>query len=61
MTLADAARATVYFKSVADHPLFAAWCAANGLEDLPVVSACGDICRDDLLFEIELDAASCVG
>jgi enamine deaminase RidA (YjgF/YER057c/UK114 family) len=59
MALADATRATAYFKSAADHPLFTAWCGDNGFEELPVVSACGDICRDDLLFEIELDAVTC--
>ena len=53
---ADVIRATAYFKSPADAPLFREWCARNGLEEMPVVSAHCDICRDDLLFEIELDA-----
>jgi len=58
-TFADVTRAVAYFKSPADYPLFVAWCLHNGCEALPVVSACCDICRDDLLFELELDAVSC--
>lgn len=61
LTLADTTRATAYFKSAADFSLFAAWCGRNQCATLPVVSACCDICRDDLLFEIELDAVSCRG
>lgn len=57
-TFADVTRAVAYFKSPADYPLFAEWCARNE-QVIPVVSACCDICRDDLLFEIELDALSC--
>jgi enamine deaminase RidA (YjgF/YER057c/UK114 family) len=58
-SFAGVTRATAYFKSAADFPLFAAWRIRNGLEELPVVSACCDICRPELLFEIELDAVSC--
>jgi enamine deaminase RidA (YjgF/YER057c/UK114 family) len=57
-TFADVTRAVAYFKSPADFPLFAEWCVRNE-PGLPVVSAGCDICRDDLLFEIELDALSC--
>jgi enamine deaminase RidA (YjgF/YER057c/UK114 family) len=60
-TFADVTRATAYFKSAADFPLFAVWCARNGQEELPVVSACCNICRPDLLFEMELDALICSG
>lgn len=56
LTLADTTRATAYFRSAGDVPLFTAWCARYECDSLPVVSACCDICRDDLLFEIELDA-----
>jgi enamine deaminase RidA (YjgF/YER057c/UK114 family) len=56
MTFADVTRATAYFKSPADAPAFAAWLQRHDLATLPVVSACCAICRDDLLFEIELDA-----
>lgn len=56
MSYADVSRATAYFKSAVDQPLFQAWLVANQLEALPVVNTCCEICRDDLLFEIEVDA-----
>ena len=49
-------RATAYFKHAGDVALFESWCAGRGLDLLPVVPLHCDICRDDLLFEIELDA-----
>jgi enamine deaminase RidA (YjgF/YER057c/UK114 family) len=52
---ADATRATAYFKHAADIAVFENWAAAHQLQDLPVVPVHCDICRDDLLFEIELD------
>lgn len=58
-TFGDVTRAVAYFKSPAHYPLFAEWCAHRE-QEFPAVSACCDICRDDLLFEIELDALSCV-
>lgn len=51
LTLPDATRATAYFKSAVDFPLFTAWCIRGGHDALPVVSACSDLCRPDLLFE----------
>ena len=33
-----------------------AYCTAQELPDLPVLRVNNDICRDGLLFEIELDA-----
>jgi enamine deaminase RidA (YjgF/YER057c/UK114 family) len=56
MSYADVSRATAYFKSGADLPLFQAWLVAHQLQALPVVNTCCEICRDDLLFEIEVDA-----
>jgi enamine deaminase RidA (YjgF/YER057c/UK114 family) len=56
MTFTDVSRATAYFRSPVDAPLFSGWLARRGLQGLPVVSTRCDICRDDLLFEIELDA-----
>jgi len=52
----DVTRAIVYFKRAADRPRFAAYAAQRGLPPLPVVVVANDVCRDDLLFEIELDA-----
>jgi enamine deaminase RidA (YjgF/YER057c/UK114 family) len=56
MTLADVSRATAYLRSAEDAPLFTDWLAQRGLREFPAVSTRCDICRDDLLFEIELDA-----
>lgn len=55
-TFADVSRATAYFKSAADFPQFAAWCRRHDLEEWPVVATACDICRPELLFEIEVDA-----
>jgi len=56
MSWADASRAVAYFKSMEDVRLFEKYCAANDLTGLPVVVAHADICRNDLLFEMEVDA-----
>ena len=61
MTFADTAFATVFFKHPADAPLFADWLARHELQSMPVVSARCDICRDNLLFEIELEAVQAGG
>jgi len=53
----DLTRAIIYFKHAADRPRFAAYCAEHSLPPLPVVTVTNDVCRDNLLFEIELDAA----
>jgi enamine deaminase RidA (YjgF/YER057c/UK114 family) len=53
---ADLARGTVYFRHLADAGVFTEWLAANRLPDLPVIAAQCDVCRDDLLFEIEAEA-----
>jgi enamine deaminase RidA (YjgF/YER057c/UK114 family) len=49
-------RATAYFRNMADAPVFSAWLAKNNLAAMPLVSAQCDICRDDLLFELEAEA-----
>lgn len=56
MGFRDVVRATAYFKHAADATIFRSWLAAHGLTAMPVVPVHCDICRDDLLFEIELDA-----
>jgi enamine deaminase RidA (YjgF/YER057c/UK114 family) len=61
MTFADTAFTTAFFKHPADAPLFADWLARHGLQSMPVVSAVCDICRDNLLFEIELEAVQAGG
>ena len=56
MSFADVSRATAYFKFATDAPVFDDWLARHGVRTMPVVRTCCDICRDDLLFELELDA-----
>jgi enamine deaminase RidA (YjgF/YER057c/UK114 family) len=56
LSFEDVTRATAYFKRPGDLPLFREFCATNGVALPPVVCALGDICRSDLLFELELDA-----
>jgi enamine deaminase RidA (YjgF/YER057c/UK114 family) len=58
MTWADASRAIAYFKDLKDAPRFAAHCRQCHLLDLPATFAQADICRGELLFEIELDAVT---
>lgn len=56
MTFRDAARGVLYLKEAAYLPLWRAWLAKRGLQNLPVGVAEADVCRDDLLVELELDA-----
>ncbi len=58
MTWRDVTRATAYFRDPAFKSHFDAWCALRELRHLPVVPTHSVVCRDDLLFEIELDAAA---
>jgi enamine deaminase RidA (YjgF/YER057c/UK114 family) len=55
-TFADLTRATAYFRYPTDASVFAQWLTANQLTQMPVVSAQCDVCRDDLLFELEAEA-----
>ncbi len=56
MTFQHATRVSAYFKDIKDVPLFEAWRRRRGLENWPVICTQVDICRDDLLFELEMDA-----
>lgn len=49
-------RAIAYLKHGSDLPVFTNWLQQNGLASLPFVPVQGDICRDNLLFELEVDA-----
>jgi len=53
-------RAVGYFRDIEDLPVFQACCRERGIPPLPMVPAHATVCRDDLLFEIELDAISTV-
>jgi enamine deaminase RidA (YjgF/YER057c/UK114 family) len=52
----DVTRATAYFRRGVDVEVFQRWLDAHGHGDLPVVMVQAEICRDDLLFELEADA-----
>lgn len=49
-------RGIAYFKSREDVILWEDWAAANRLPRFSLAISHADVCRDDLLFEIELDA-----
>lgn len=51
----QATRAMAYYKHSEDMGLLAAYCHQHGI-DFPCVHFAGDVCRDELLFELELDA-----
>lgn len=57
----DATRGIAYFKSPGYAPAFDLWCERAGWRNPPVVRLHCDICRDDLLFELELDAEVTIG
>jgi enamine deaminase RidA (YjgF/YER057c/UK114 family) len=56
MGWSDVSRAIAYFKDIQDASLLDSYCSKKRLPLLPMAVAHGDICRDDLLFEIEVDA-----
>ncbi|MBL7114414.1 MAG: endoribonuclease L-PSP [Kiritimatiellae bacterium] len=56
MDWSDTTRAIAYFKDDAEAPLLQAYCQENDLPHFPVAIAHSDVCRHDLLFELELDA-----
>ncbi|MGC8743261.1 MAG: hypothetical protein ACP5T0_05215 [Verrucomicrobiia bacterium] len=49
-------RAIAYFKYFAHKDELGVWLSKNGILNFPVILTQADVCRDDLLFEIELDA-----
>jgi enamine deaminase RidA (YjgF/YER057c/UK114 family) len=57
MTFRDVTRATAYYRAPGFESHFEDWRGERGLEAMSVVSTHSVICRDDLLFELELDAA----
>jgi enamine deaminase RidA (YjgF/YER057c/UK114 family) len=56
MDWGDVTRALVYFKRGADAPLFEKYRQEDGVPAFPAIVVENDICREDLLFEIEVDA-----
>ena len=56
-TLKDVAAACVFLKSPQDASIYQEQVAALGLKDFPAVVMVADICRQDLLFEIDAEVA----
>lgn len=52
----NTSRAIAYFKDIREAPLLEKYCIDHNLPELPVAISHADVCRHDLLFEIELDA-----
>lgn len=61
MDWADTARAIAYFKDIREAHLLEEYCVEHTLPELPVAISHADVCRHDLLFEIELDAVKVDG
>ncbi len=51
----DATRAVMYLKQASYNGLWQAWLRDRGLESLPLITVEADVCRDDLLVELEVD------
>jgi enamine deaminase RidA (YjgF/YER057c/UK114 family) len=58
LAFSDTTRALAYFKDPSYAPLFQEWLLRHGLKGFPYLPVHCEICRDDLLWEIELDACS---
>jgi enamine deaminase RidA (YjgF/YER057c/UK114 family) len=56
----DTVRGIAYFKDIKNAHLFAEYCNKHKLPKMPFALSHSDVCRDDLLFEIELDAVKAV-
>ncbi|MGD1000470.1 MAG: Rid family hydrolase [Candidatus Brocadiia bacterium] len=52
-SLKDICQATVFLKRPQDLPVYRQAAAERGLADLPAVCMVADVCRDDLLFEVD--------
>ena len=57
LCLKDICSATVFVKHSHDAEIFYRIAAARGLQDLPAICVVADVCRDELLFEIDAEAA----
>ena len=60
MKLTDTVRAIGYFRHREHIPLWGKYCRARGLAPIPIILTECEVCRKNLLFEIELDAAKAV-
>jgi len=56
MAWRDVVRGLAYIRNPRDVAVFQDWLQANALAQMPMVLTNNVVCRDDLLFEIEVDA-----
>lgn len=56
MSFSDISRSTGYFKNFKDTYAFDDWKAKYSTSDFPIIYTQADVCRPELLFEIEADA-----
>lgn len=61
MDWGDVSRAIAYFPDLSHAYLLEEYCKENSIPYMPIAIAHGDICRDDLLFEIEVDTVKLDG
>ncbi|MBI4650698.1 hypothetical protein HY745_05320 [Candidatus Desantisbacteria bacterium] len=60
MNFSNVIRSITYFKDIKYSAVFDKYCKKTGKPSFPMITIQNDICRDDLLFEIELDAISTI-
>ncbi|MEI7879281.1 MAG: hypothetical protein WCI95_00270 [bacterium] len=56
MAWKDVNRGIAYFKDMEDRSIFDAICRTYGIQLFPLALSQADVCRHDLLFELEVDA-----
>ena len=61
MDWAHVTRGVAYFRQPADMGSYLRWCQTNKVQNMPVIVTHHTVCRDDLLYEIEIDAVADVG
>ncbi len=59
LSFADVSRSTAYIKFPKDAAVFSDWCRKH-MPDMPAINVRADVCRDELLFELELDALATI-
>jgi len=56
MSWNDVVRGLAYVRNHDDAPAYIKYCKSRGIENIPTILINNVVCRDDLLFEIEVDA-----
>ncbi|MEI7766881.1 MAG: translation initiation inhibitor [Phycisphaerae bacterium] len=56
MDWTDVTRGLAYFRHAQAQSAFAQWCQTHVVAPMPIIVCNHTVCRDDLLYEIELDA-----